>query len=255
MHAFAERLGLLSTFRRFERRFKIAQEQPDLLPDLDGPDHEQALWGLVPPEQRSGASRQRIADLAQDMRVKYSGKPYILYWHALAIAYLRRNTSHTDHARTAFFSFWDNHGDWLAENLNSRWLISALQTFADHGRNSNERAAGLAGFLYGNLIKIYESEILTTQQAEALPEPLPDPKINGFFSFRPGDDILANINMLTIGQAKGAGGAGLALIALMSHVKRGKTIFSRVDRQILDRVVVDRNMHLSFGKLIRADKD
>lgn len=45
--------------------------------------------------------------------------------------------------RGHFFKHWDDNADWYLENLNSRWLISVLDTLVDWGETDHEKASAL----------------------------------------------------------------------------------------------------------------
>jgi hypothetical protein len=118
----------------------------------------------------------------------------------------------------------------MIEAINARWLVSALQTFHDHSDDCRERIAGVAGFLYGNLIKVYETEYSARQRRR-------DPEIRhfknrsvpGLSGFTPGDDILININVIVLEAAKDGGLASRPLLALLEIIAASNTIFQRTD--------------------------
>ncbi|MCP5088490.1 MAG: sulfotransferase family protein [Rhodobacteraceae bacterium] len=51
-----------------------------------------------------------------------------------------------------------NHTEQICSELNSRWLTSVCDTFADHGTSSAQRALGLAGSLLASTVKLAETE-------------------------------------------------------------------------------------------------
>ncbi len=165
----------------------------------------------------------------------FGGRPEILLWHALAISYLRRDTPYTKKAAELFFKIWDEQAEWMATNLNGRWLISALQTFADHGRNAEEIRCGSVGYVYGSLIKIYECEIASAYDRKPSTGPFRGGAVPGLFEFQPGDDILFNLNTLVAAQGEHAGPVGYALGSLMAQVKASQSVFERTDALATDR--------------------
>ncbi|MFN4098750.1 MAG: hypothetical protein ACK4GT_03130, partial [Pararhodobacter sp.] len=249
---FARSIGLRNLALRAKYRFPHHPEQPDLLPDPDSFDSDSARHRiLVALEQQPARSRHNMEDQLALLRNSFSDRPEILLWHALAISYLRRKTPHTEKAKALFFRIWDEQHLWLAENLNARWLISALQTFADHGRTPREVQCGAMGFMYGNLIKVYETEIASAYHHKEPVERYRGGKIRGLFAFQPGDDILVNINTFAYAAALEAGPAGIALSRLLSIVKQGESIFSRTDE------ITSRNGrgHLSFLGALKTRGD
>lgn len=227
---FSQMAGLKGLARKAKYRFPHQPEQPDLMPDLVSFNSDIARHKIIAVmEEQPVHSRRKMEGQLLNLKSSYSGRPEILLWHSLAISYLRRKTPHTEKARALFFKIWDEQYEWLADNLNARWLISALQTFADHGRTPRETQCGAVGFMYGNLIKVYESEIASVFHQSEVIDRYKSGKIRGLFEFQPGDDILLNINTFAYAAARDAGPAGLALSRLLLIVKEGESIFSRTD--------------------------
>lgn len=227
---FAISAGLADLVDKVRFRFPKQPEQNDLLPSPEQFDTSLAISRLVaPPAHEPKGNRRLLEDQLLLLQKTFAGRPEILLWHSMAVSYLRRNTSHTDKAKQLFFKIWDEQGTWMASNLNGRWLISALQTFADHGRNGTERQCGSVGFVYGNLIKIYECEIASAYRRTETPLPFRSGSVPGLHKFQPGDDILFNLNTFVIACALDAGPAGIAMSGLMSNIKSASCLFSRTD--------------------------
>ena len=55
-----------------------------------------------------------------------------------------------------FFAMWEAHKRELLASLSTRWLVSASDTFADHGRTAAKRAGGLWASLLENVVEAYE---------------------------------------------------------------------------------------------------
>lgn len=246
----AATLGLTRILRRSRGRMPHQPQARDVLPD-PGIDLDAARARvLAGAPANHPPSRRDFADQLVRLQIALDGQPEIMLWHALAISYLRRDTPHTDKARALFFRIWDEHGDWMAAELSARWLISTLQTFADHGRTPEERLCGTAGFLYGNLVKAYESEINSAYRRRGQVGRFKGAPVRGMHGFQPGHDILLNINAFTIAQADGAGPAGAALLHLVARVKAGETIFARVDQMVREAGPGPETGYLSFGDTI-----
>ena len=92
--------------------------------------------------------------------------------------------------------------------------------------------AGAAGFLYGNLIKVYETEH-NTMRAKRVertsPASFKNKAVPELFGFAPGDDVLININAFVYGAAMQGGLASPPLLRLLEIVYQSKAIFSRID--------------------------
>ena len=244
----AKTLGLDKMLARARTRLPDHPDIRDLMPpdDLDLARAKATILTSAP--AHSPPTRRMMEDQLVRLQIAMKGQPEIMLWHGLAISYLRRTTPHTDRALRLFFRIWDEEGVWMSENMNVRWLISTLQTFADHGRTPQERLAGTAGFLYGNLIKVYESEINSGYRRRKEIGQFKGAPVRGMFGFQPGNDILRNINSFTLAQADDAGNAGLALIRLMGHIKAGTTIFARTDDLTRDPGFPNGGNYLSWGE-------
>jgi hypothetical protein len=68
----------------------------------------------------------------------------------------RRIDLETNLARTRML--WRSEAPFLVAKLDSRWLVSACDTIIDHWHEPEERALALAGTLFANTIKLYETE-------------------------------------------------------------------------------------------------
>jgi len=200
------------------------------------PDRDVDLIGLrsrfiteYPPERPEG-SRSDINAHWASLRYTFRDQSELLALHALSVSYLRRSTPFTDDALHLFRRIWSEQTDFMLEHIDARWLISALQTFYDHPATAGERTAGGMGFMYGNLIKVYETE----RSAEGRGEIRKDAQFRnrnfrGLYGFKPGDDILANLHVLLYDASLDAGLAGPPLLRFMEMASDNDLIFSRID--------------------------
>ncbi|NVO27400.1 hypothetical protein HJ526_08225 [Donghicola sp. C2-DW-16] len=94
---------------------------------------------------------------AHALAVELAGASELAYLNALLIAHLRRR-SWPDHAPALFCRIWAEHADHLIGELNARWLVSSLQTFADHGQTEAQRRIGATLGLLFSMMKLYEFE-------------------------------------------------------------------------------------------------
>ncbi|WP_139103231.1 hypothetical protein [Pararhodobacter sp. CCB-MM2] len=128
------RLDLTELVDKVRFRFPRQREHRDLMPSLKHFNVSEAFERTCGhPEHAPPGNRRSMENQLLMLRQAHAERPEILLWHALAISCLRRDTSHTPKARALFFKIWDEQAEWMAQNLNGRWLISALQTFSDHG--------------------------------------------------------------------------------------------------------------------------
>ncbi len=88
---------------------------------------------------------------------EFSGQSGLLYYHAKLIVLIRREAD----LKTNFILFeqlWENEANYLLDHLNSRWLVAAADTFADHSLNAENRAYAIAISCLMNTIKLVETE-------------------------------------------------------------------------------------------------
>lgn len=223
-----ERLKLLE--RRLESRFSDQPETPDLLPDPDSDLTSLTTTEVTTLPPKVGARRSDMSEQVKMLSKTFAGKSELELLHAVVISYLRRNTPHTAKAYLLFRRIWEEQSEFMLARLSIRWLISALQTFYDHSEVAGERVAGGIGFTYGNLIKVYETEH-HARRRNRIPEAdsYKNKSVPGMFGFKPGDDILINLNVIVLDAAKNGGLASDPLLKLLETVAHGKTIFQRTD--------------------------
>ena len=92
-----------------------------------------------------------------NLRSEFSGQSELLWHHARLIVLIRREL-HVAETYSRFYDLWATEGDFLCQNLNFRWLISAADTFADHDQDPQVRAVAMMATLVGNTVKLQESE-------------------------------------------------------------------------------------------------
>jgi hypothetical protein len=91
------------------------------------------------------------------LRHEFAGQTELHYTHAKIIVLIRR-----DYKAEKYFGLleqlWQQEKDFLLKNLNTRWLISAADTFADYSADAATRALALTCSCLINTIKIQETE-------------------------------------------------------------------------------------------------
>lgn len=98
----------------------------------------------------------------QKLYAKFLDQREIVLFHAFCVIHLRRKKSPPE-ALFFFHKLWDHYGDQLSELLDVRWLISAMTTFSDHGKNSDQRVAGSMFCIFFGMLKLYEWERLISK--------------------------------------------------------------------------------------------
>ncbi|EBA11463.1 hypothetical protein [Roseobacter sp. CCS2] len=86
-----------------------------------------------------------------------AGHSELALLHGLLISHLRKH-SYPDRAPALFLRLWAEEEAWLLENLPTRWLISAVITFAEHGTTEADRNLAARMNMLFSLMKIYEAE-------------------------------------------------------------------------------------------------
>jgi hypothetical protein len=77
--------------------------------------------------------------------------------HGLLISHLRKH-SYPDEAPALFRRLWAEEEDWLLGHLPTRWLISAVITFAIHGTTEADRVLAQSMNMLFSVMKVYEAE-------------------------------------------------------------------------------------------------
>ena len=149
--------ALPSLKERVEKR--VDRHTPeDLLPDTGIDLHKLAFEYLPKEAELPDGPRSNMQNQYSILEYHLRGKSRLAHLNAMVISYLRRDTPFTEKARTLFHKIWREQGILLLNELSTRWLISTLQTFLDHGENEYQRKIGATGYFYGNVMKIYEGE-------------------------------------------------------------------------------------------------
>lgn len=90
------------------------------------------------------------------VRREFARQPELCAFHAELIVRIRRACDLQGDLAT-FFALWREQADFLTENLDSRWLISALDSFIDHGKPQEQACAmAIVGFM--NMAMLAETE-------------------------------------------------------------------------------------------------
>lgn len=147
-----------------KRRVPMRPDEGEGLPGL-----EVDLAGLMaralppaPAPLPEGASRHAMKE--HELRVELAGQSELVLLHGLVIAHLRKRRF-PDHAPQLFRRLWVEQAPYLLEALNTRWLISAVITFGEHGATASEQALGREMGMLFSMMKLYEFERLHSGRA------------------------------------------------------------------------------------------
>ena len=129
-------------------------------------------------ERRNPVFPGRLPDYAahlNELRGEFLGRSELLFAHAGLVVALRRGRA-LDVALPLFRRLWAEQGELLRRDLSLRWLVSAADSFADHGADATERAVALLGVVLVNSVKLQETErALLGQRGGAVAYPVRPP--------------------------------------------------------------------------------
>jgi hypothetical protein len=150
------------------RRGPVLYGRNESLPPLDV-DLAALRAETVPAEEPDAPPRRShyMRKLLQ-LRQELAGKSELAALNADLIVHLRRE-SFPDHAPALFRRIWREEGAALMAELPSRWLISSIITFADHGETEAQRRLGQSLNILFSLMKLYEFERLFSGTASDQP--------------------------------------------------------------------------------------
>jgi len=154
---------------------------PSILPDSEPPYKKLASnFGIVPDlkfQRLEGEARGLSFGFATDLdahfeilRRDFVGLPLLCYAHAQLIVCVRRKLELSENL-AAFLKLWSTESKFLTEHLNSRWLISACDTFADYGSDT-QKAAAIIMVILVNTVKLAETERLIFGDPNPMPSKL-----------------------------------------------------------------------------------
>lgn len=213
----------------------VPQIQPDLLPDtsVDLANHRLKLIEEVSSFPDGG--RGSMENQQEILKYRFQGQPETSYLLGLSISYLRRDTEHTEKAQILFQRLWAEENKLLLATLATRWIISSLQTFMEHGVNENQRMIGASGFFFANMMKAYETErAIEGLEPDATYSNVGATTRNGFSGLDRfqvgGSDLLLNTLAHLLELASKDHVAGIVLEELLLRVKENHSIFSRMDQ-------------------------
>jgi hypothetical protein len=201
--------------------------------------HSTSLAGLkaavVPGEPRvySFGVIPDLALQAEALRREFAGQSELLLYHAILMVLLRRRIDlETNLARTRML--WGSEAPFLVAKLDSRWLVSACDTIIDHWHEPEERALALAGTLFANTIKLYETERWATGHA-GMKLPFGQPRAervalhDGMSAFMIGTgDMIGNLHKRMEAVTAASGIAAQIVGELVRRASAHDTIFKRL---------------------------
>lgn len=161
---------------------------------------------------------------------EFVGRPKLLYYHSELVVRIRRALELDENLKT-YWLLWDAELEFLLDKLDTRWLVAACDTIADHHPDPAERATALSAAILINTIKLYETERVhlgneRLTKSDAYP---PQPLFDGLTTFAVGaGDMIANLTRRIATVAKLSPLAGAILLELFSRMHRQDTVFARM---------------------------
>ena len=168
------------------------------------------------------------------LKFEFIGESTLCWTHAKIIVLIRREFQIEKHYQL-FKELWEQEGDFLLKNLNTRWLISAADTFADHSKDNAEQALSVACSCLINTIKIQETEryIIGAEKNNDIPDrvfELQNGRValfDGTSAFAIGtDDTLRNMRW-RIDKVSKSSIVGKILLELFLRVQENRTVYQR----------------------------
>lgn len=99
----------------------------------------------------------RVAKKRHMLLGELAGHCELALLHRLLVSHPRKHT-YPDAAPALFLRLWAEQENWLLENLPSRWPISAVINFAEHGQTEADRNLAARMNMFFSLMKIFEAE-------------------------------------------------------------------------------------------------
>ncbi|MGX9349959.1 hypothetical protein ACS3QZ_02030 [Shimia sp. W99] len=151
--------GLPALLDRYEGRRDPFNFGPESLPPLDC--DLTALTSAIVPQSKSEKNpddpRTSWVWKRRDIAREFIGNSELAYLNGLLISNLRKR-DFPEHTPALFRRIWKEEADHLIGALNLRWLVSSVQTFADHGDTPTQREVGHALRMLFGMMKLYEFE-------------------------------------------------------------------------------------------------
>jgi len=186
--------------------------------------------------QYTHGSSNNLDEHFDALRDEFVGQSELCYTHAKIIVLIRRDFEVENHF-ALFEQLWKEEKDYLLKNLNTRWLISATDTFADYSNDDSIRSLSVACSCLLNTVKIQESERFITnaksciddkEKIARLDNEERIPLFDGTSTFKIGtDDTLRNMRWRIDKVAK-INIAGEILLEIFLRLQEYDTVFKRL---------------------------
>ncbi|PJI92247.1 hypothetical protein BC777_1092 [Yoonia maricola] len=147
--------GIASLLPQYQKRRALLTGAD--LPPLDVDLKALAATPLPPQTLPRPDGLTRVEKKRHMLLGELAGHSELALLHGLLISHLRKHT-YPASAPALFLRLWTEEEAWLLANLPTRWLISAVITFAEHGITEADRNLAARMNMLFSLMKIYEAE-------------------------------------------------------------------------------------------------
>ena len=150
--------GIPALLPQYQKRRALLTHRPgENLPALDVDFKALANMPLPAQELPRPQGLSRVAKKRHMLQGELPGHSELALLHGLLVSHLRKHT-YPDAAPALFLRLWAEEEEWLIAHLPTRWLISAVITFAEHGQTEADRNLAARMNMLFSLMKIYEAE-------------------------------------------------------------------------------------------------
>ena len=153
--------GLKALQERYHSRREPFVFYKESLPPL-GVDLNALAQRIVPEtatsrQQGEPAKGSSWATKRRAIATEFVGNSQLAYLNAMLISNLRKSDA-PEQAAPLFLRLWSEQHEHLISNLDLRWQVSSIMTFADHGATDVQRQVGQALRMLFGVMKLYEFE-------------------------------------------------------------------------------------------------
>ncbi|MFA8443785.1 hypothetical protein [Yoonia sp.] len=147
--------GIASLLPQYQKRRALLTGAD--VPPLDVNFQALAAMPLPPQKLPRPEGLSRVEKKRHMLLGELAGHSELAMLHAMLVSHLRKHT-YPEGTPALFLRLWAEEEDWLLGNLPTRWLISAVITFADVGQTEADRNLAARMNMLFSLMKIYEAE-------------------------------------------------------------------------------------------------
>lgn len=102
-------------------------------------------------------SEKSLHQHIENLRSEFAGQSELLHYHAKLIVLIRREFDTSENVQL-LNHLWLAETEFLLKSLNTRWLVAAADTFAEHSQDRAEKTLALSISMLVNTLKLVETE-------------------------------------------------------------------------------------------------